>query len=328
MPNYTTSLSATGGSPTAVPLPEAVMTVYSREILWTALPLLMFEQIVERKEELGAIPGQEIVFTKYASLARGGQLVENTPMETQNLAASQITLTVYEHGNAVSVQEALLRASWMNVLNDTARLLGMDYATYRDEMIRDELLGSANVLFAAGRSARTQLTSGDVFDTRMVKDATELLANNKTPKFTQFGPLPAYICFVSPHQARGIRDDKNWINAQNYGPNDNILRGEIGKYEDVRFIETTQITYIQQNTGKIYSDNADSGNVAGTYSANADVHQALIVGDHAIGLGTSLDAELRDDGVHDFGREHKLGWYGIWGVKRIEEGHSAVLETA
>ena len=38
-----------------------------------------------------------------------------------------------------------------------------------------------------------------------------------------------------------------------------------------------------------------------------------MLGDNAFGHAISLPVELRDGGVLDFGREHALAWYSIWG---------------
>ena len=51
--------------------------------------------------------------------------------------------------------------------------------------------------------------------------------------------------------------------------------------------------------------------------------EALMLGDNAFGHAVSLPVELRDGGVLDFGREHALAWYGIWGFGLITD--SAVV---
>jgi hypothetical protein len=40
-----------------------------------------------------------------------------------------------------------------------------------------------------------------------------------------------------------------------------------------------------------------------------------MIGDNAFGQPIALPVELRDGGVLDFGREHALAWYGIWGFR-------------
>jgi hypothetical protein len=78
------------------------------------------------------------------------------------------------------------------------------------------------------------------------------------------------------------------------------MLGEIGRLYDCVFIETTQI-----------APNVDS--------AGADVYQAVFLGDNAFGPAISLPVELRDGGVLDFGREHALAWYSIWGLGKITD---------
>ena len=42
-----------------------------------------------------------------------------------------------------------------------------------------------------------------------------------------------------------------------------------------------------------------------------------MIGDNAFGHAISLPVELRDGGVLDFGREHALAWYSIYGFGAI-----------
>jgi hypothetical protein len=45
--------------------------------------------------------------------------------------------------------------------------------------------------------------------------------------------------------------------------------------------------------------------------------------DHAI----SLPVELRDGGILDFGREHALAWYAIYGLGLITDQSVVLAET-
>lgn len=315
-----TATAAAGGTQLSV----ALLTVYSQEILFAAQPLCRFEQIASIKRELGVLPGLTINFLKYNSLTGSNTLAENVDMVPVALSGSQIPITVGERGKAVSVSELLLRTSFDDILATSAQLLGMHFAKTRDGEIRDTLYGSGNVLYAKGRAGRTTIGTGDTFDVDLVREAVEALATNKAPKFNG----DAYICFIHPHQAKALRKDSAWVNASNYGAPEQIFVGEIGRIEDVRFIETTQIRKILHTDGSIYTDNEDTGVDAGTYSAAADIYSAIIVGDHAVGLAISLEAEMRDNGVMDHGRKHSVAYYGIWGTALIETGHVYLLESA
>ena len=49
------------------------------------------------------------------------------------------------------------------------------------------------------------------------------------------------------------------------------------------------------------------------------LYRALVIGDNAAGHAISLPVELRDGGVLDFGREHALAWYSIFGLGLITD---------
>lgn len=52
-----------------------------------------------------------------------------------------------------------------------------------------------------------------------------------------------------------------------------------------------------------------------------------MIGDNAFGHAISLPVELRDGGVIDFGREHGLAWYAIWGFGMITHESRVVINT-
>jgi len=56
-----------------------------------------------------------------------------------------------------------------------------------------------------------------------------------------------------------------------------------------------------------------------TTTLTADVYESIMIGDNAFGHAISLPVELRDGGVLDFGREHALAWYAIWGLGVITD---------
>jgi hypothetical protein len=59
-----------------------------------------------------------------------------------------------------------------------------------------------------------------------------------------------------------------------------------------------------------------------------DVFKAIIMGEDYFGYAVGLPVELRDGGVVDFGREHSLAWYAIWGSGILHPERAVVVETA
>lgn len=329
MASAITGTSFLSGSPTAYTgtnsqLSPAVQTLWSKEILFQSMPILRFEQFAVKKTELGVQPGLQINFMRYNNLGAASQLVEGVRMQTNALTASQFSITVAEQGYAIAVTELLLNASFDDVMASASRLLGRNMATYLDTSARDTLLTASSAIFGYDKSGLTTrtplspydhgtaaasiatLTNTHYFTTAVVKDAVETLATKNVPRLGE-----TYVCFIHPHQSRRLRDDPEFIEVTKYAAPGNFLLGEIGRLSDTVFIETTQVKQIM-----------------GGASNNVPVYQSIFLGDNAFGHAISLPVELRDGGILDFGREHALAWYSIWGLGLITDQSVLVANTA
>lgn len=308
---------------------DAVRVVYSKEIEFKALPNMRFMQFAQTKTELGTEPGLTISMLTYNNLTLGGKLEEMKNMTTQAMSGSTKQLTVTEYGNAISVSELLIQSSFDDIMASATTLLGRDYAQVVDTELRDAALTGTNIVYAS-KSDGTAVTSRATLDTTCkmkvstIKDAIEILSTNNAPKAVDG---TAWICFVHPHQSRGLRDDPAWINASNYGAPEQLFTGEIGRIDDCRFIETT----LMCNGAAAESDPAyDKALVKGADDGNAttNVYQAVLFGDAYYGIAFGLPVELRDNGVEDFGRKRSLAWYSIFGVGKLHDEYGVVIETA
>lgn len=308
-----------------IKLDNVVLEVFSQEIFFAAQANLRFESVCVYRNELSVMPGNSIKFLRYNPLTGDPALSETVPIETDSISTTTIEISVGEFGKAIAVSELLLQQSVTDVLSDASTLLGRHYQDKRDDLVRNRLLTAASVIYANERADRASLVADDKFDVELIRAAVETLATGLAPKFE----LDAYVCFVHPHQSRYLRKDDAWVNVNLYGSPENILSGEIGRIEDVRFIDTTKVTKIKIGTQDIYSNGVDTGlNTALPANAVTDVYQSIIVGDYAVGLAESLPVEMRDNGVIDFGRRHEIAYYGIWGTGLIEDTHVCILETA
>lgn len=336
-----TSVTTTGYSSDAT-LSPAIQQIWSKEILFQAMPVLRFEQFAVKKTELGVMPGLTINFMRYTNLSvnesTGATLTEGVRLEPVALSASQIQITVSEHGQAVAVTELLLNASFDDVMASASRLLGRHMAQSMDIQARNTLYENA-VPFAGGaavppsvvfgrnpastRDALSPYNNGTLgtasnpgyLSPATIKDAVEILAGQNIPRLGD-----TYVCFVHPSQSRALRDWPEFIEVTKYAAPGNFMLGEIGRLYDVVFIETTQV---KQGQGPADIDSAS----AGTQAPAASSYSAIMIGDNAFGHAIALPVELRDGGVIDFGREHGLAWYAIWGFGMITHESRVVINT-
>ena len=311
---------------THVKLDHLTRVVYWREIEFKALPVMRFFQFATVKTELGTTPGLTIQMLTYDNLKLGGKLTEGTRMTTQALSSSMKSITVEEKGNAVAVSELLLQSSFDDVMASATALLGRDYALVLDCELRDTALKGTNKVYACNKNGekitqRQDLTEDCTLKVSTIKDAIEVLATNNAPKYQG----ASWICFVHPHQSRSLRDDNAWINASNYGAPEQLFTGEIGRIDDTRFIETT----LMCNGASATTDPSHKNELKKEVGSNkANVYQAVIFGDNYYAVAFGLPVELRDNGVIDFGREHGLAWYSIWGTGLLHDEYGVVIETA
>jgi N4-gp56 family major capsid protein len=236
-------------------------------------------------------------------------------------------ITVGERGNAIAVSELALKSSFTDIMADATTLLGRDVALTLDVELRDTVIGGVvNTIYgradknAPKISARANIDVTNNLSVATVKDSIEILATANAPKFEG----SYYICFVHPHQSRELRDDSAWIEASKYGAPDQLFTGEIGKIDDVRFIETT----LMPNGVAPSDDPAFKAELKDAGVNGLDVYQAVIFGEDTYGYAIALPVELRDNGVVDFGREHGLAWYAIWGCGVLHPERGVVIETA
>lgn len=300
-----------------VSIPQAVRDFYSKEVLFQAQPRLRFLQFAKVKTDLQAVRGKSIVFTKYGNLAGGGKLLESDILTPAGMSTSEIVIPVYEQANSVQVTEYLLRTSMLDVLGDASKLLANNLAIVLDGQFKDVCLASTNVVYGNGKTSASALVAGDGLASRTVKDAVELLATNNSPRFTDEAGA-YYVCVAAPHQLRQLRDDPAWINANTYMGRRQLYAGEVGMYEGVIFIETTQMAP---------QTNAQITTKYGTF-APAVGYEAVLFGENAYAWAVALPVELRDDGVVELGRKHTIGWYGIWGTGSLEVGNIVKALTA
>lgn len=331
-----------GGDFSLTGLPQALLSIYAKQLLYEAMGAMRFEEFAVVREDFSKQSGETLILTKYADISGSPALTENVRIVPKSMSASTVTMTVSEYGSAISVTEKLLQLSWDDQLSNAAYQLGRHYAKWGpDKLLRDMVLNGGNldgsaspltpsVLYGGGKASRTAVTSADVFDTDLIREAVEQLQTNNAPKFNN----DFYVCVLHPHQARHIKQDPDWVAAHNYHQTRSLFNGEIGRWEDVIFIQTTHMPngVPTSATDISYVDSADtpgSNDLKSGVDGNlANIYQAAMFGDSYYAYGVALPVEMRDNGVTDFGREHSLAWYSIYGAGLLYEDYGFRLETA
>lgn len=313
-----TSAMSSGGGYQAIP--QIVRDFYSKEVFFKAQPRLRFLQFTKVRRDLQAVRGKSIVFTRYNNLTGGGQIAENDMIVPEALSAAEVIISVYEQANAVQITEYLIAVSLMNVVEEASISLANNFAKILDGQLRDVALSTTNVIYGNGATSPATMVApgagdpGSALTAETVRAAWELLSANDTPKIQN----EFYVCFASPHQIRQLMTDPDWIETNKYFGRRQLYIGEVGMFNGVVFIDTTQMP--------VLSPTAAAAKYTG-YALNIPAYEAVIFGDNTLAWGIAQDVELRDDGVVDMGRKHTLGWYGIWGTGLLDNDYCARIVT-
>jgi hypothetical protein len=103
-----------------------------------------------------------------------------------------------------------------------------------------------------------------------------------------------YIGLVSTKAKRGLISDPAWEQWHKYTDPASKYKSEIGRMENIRFIEINNTNALSASLG--------SGSVQG---------EAIFFGEDGVSMAVAQDPELRAAIPGDFGRSKSVAWYGI-----------------
>ena len=133
------------------------------------------------------------------------------------------------------------------------------------------------------------------------------------------GRAPAVATgIIHPDVAYDLMSDPKWVNVKSYSDPDGIYEGEIGKIENVRFVETSE--------AKVFE---------GAGAAGRDVYATLILGDNAYGTTeieggglTLIVKQLGSGGAQDpLDQRASVAWKATKAAVRLQEAYMVRIET-
>jgi N4-gp56 family major capsid protein len=279
----------------------------SAQLRFAAIAQTKFMQFVRPEAGYGRKQGDTITISRVAALnvPTDGTLTENSLIPEDNLTISTKAVTVKEWGRSVpysSLSEDLSKYSMENIVQRTLRdqmSLVMDNAAASafkstSSMIVATPTGPASITYATnGSPGATASSNVNMYHVEDIRDY--LVGTLKCPAYKG----DDYIGIVATKAKRGIISDPNWETWHKYTDPEAKYNGEIGRVENIRFIETNNFGALSNSIG--------TGGVLG---------QGVIFGADAVVMALALDPELRAMIPRDYGRQKGVAWYGIaqWSV--------------
>lgn len=226
-------------------LSPEMKTFYDKTLITLAGANLVHEQFGQ-KRPIPKNGGKTIEFRKFSKLPKALKAItEGITPSGNKLQVSNVTATVDQYGDYIEQTDMLELTAIDNTIVEATKELASQAGLTLDTVVRNELIGGTNVMYAPSVSGgtETEITSrADITSAcrLRVKDifkaAAELKAVN-APKING-----SYVGIIHPYIAFDLMQDagEQWIGIQKYADPEKILKGEIGTLGGVRFVESTE----------------------------------------------------------------------------------------
>lgn len=254
-----------------------------KELLKRGLPFLVLEKFGQAKT-LPEASSKVIKFRRYSALPNTpAALTEGVTPAGQTLAVTDITATLSQYGDKVTITDVILDTHEDPVLNEAVNLLGEQAAQMIEKMRFGVLKAGTNVLYANGATRNAVNTAITLqLQRRAVRALKRQNARfitsivRSTPNYGTENVAPGFVALIHPDLEADVRGLAGFVPAEKYGSM-TPWENELGKVEDVRYVSST-----------IFEPWADAGAVKGTMlstsGTNADVYPVLYVARDSYGI--------------------------------------------
>lgn len=310
-------------------IPREVNNFYDRTLLDRAVPSFVHNRWGQIRDIPRKAGTNTIKFRRYSNLsAATTPLQEGVTPTGSKLSTTEITASVSEYGDYITVSNVVEYESEDPVLMEAAEIQGDQAGETLDQLTRDVLTAGTSVTYV-GQTARASITSSDLITATEVRKAVRTLKGNKAKKVTRMitpstgvATTPvnqAYIGIVHSDTTYDLEDETGWTPVEKYSSQMSVMPDEVGKISDVRFIESTN--------AKIFSS-------AG--ASSIDVYATIIFGMNAYGVtrvsGESLHnivKPLGSAGTADpLNQRATSGWKATFVAKILNNDYITRLEHA
>lgn len=274
----------------------------SKVLRMAVQPMVKFRQFADIKDAAvqGKGKGDTFHWNIYSDVAtQGTTLTETSTMPETNFTIAQGTMTITEYGNSVPYTGKLDDLSEQPVKEIIGKVLKNDAKKAFDIAAHAQFNATPLRFIATGgtsTSAITLFTNGTVTGTNnvglgkeLVKAIVDMMKERNIPPYI----ADDYYALAHPSTFRPLKNDLETVHQYTQAGFQLIVNGEIGRYENCRFVEQT--------------------NIAKAGWTNAKSNQAFFFGQDTVAEGIATPEEMRGKIPSDFGRSRGIAWYYIGG---------------
>jgi N4-gp56 family major capsid protein len=289
--------------------------MYSRQlsnVLRMAVqPLVKFRQFCDVRDasQQGRKKGDIFTWDVFSDVATpGGVIVETNTMPETNFTIVQGTLTITEAGNSVPYSGKLDNLSKFPVMELIQKVLKNDAVKTFDRLAWTQF---NQTLLRAIPTGGTDTAAVSLFTNGTVTGTNSIAYNNTHAKSLvdtmKERNIPAYIgddyyALAWPSTLRTFKNSLETIHQYSDTGFKLIMNGEIGRYENVRYVEQTNIA---KGTG--------TDGITQTTWTNGKSDWIFFFGNDTVAEAIAVPEEMRGKIPTDYGRSKGVAWYYLGG---------------
>ena len=280
-------------------------------------PQVKFRQFADVKDAAvqGKGKGDTFHWNIYSDVVtQGTTLIETTTMPETNFTVSQGTMTITEMGNSVPYTGKLDDLSKQPVTEVIQKVLKNDakkafdlaaYTQFNATPLRVVPLGGTSTVAVTLTTNGTATTTNNAaLGKEHIKTIGDLMKERNIPPY--FGD--DYVAIGHPTTFRNLKNTLEPVRQYTETGFTMILNGEVGRYENFRFVE--------QN------------NIPKSTWVNGQSNWVMFFGQDTVAEGVAVPEEMRGKIPSDYGRSKGVAWYylGGFGIVHPEVAGARILK--
>lgn len=303
----------------------------SDELREAIQPLTKMRQFADVKDatQQGKKKGDIFTWDVVGNVGRGNRaLIETNTVGEGNFTIYQATMTISERGFSVPYSGKLEALSKFEVRQPIMRALKNDaskdldalcYLQFKRTQLRAVLNTTAVTFTSNGTATATASAAILTTNAKLVRDE---MAERNIPPYVN----DDYYVVARPKALRGLKNGMETLHQYTETGLRMIMNGEIGRYENCRYVEQTNIPRggaANSTTFDVYTGTAD----AWDNSTDGDEDWAFYFGEDTVAEAVAVPEEMRAKIPSDYGRSRGVAWYylGAFGLVHEQQAETRVV---
>jgi N4-gp56 family major capsid protein len=294
----------------------------SDELRAALQPMVKFRQFCDVKDasQQGKKKGETFTWDVVSNVAtQGGALTETNTMPETNFTITQGTLTMGEYGNSVPYSGKLEDLGKFSVKDTVMKALKNDATKVMDAAAHQQfnrtllrVVGTSSTTISLTTNGTATGTNSQAFNTNHAKLIVDTMKERNIPAYSG----DDYYALAWPTTYRTLKNSLETLHQYTEKGLTMIMNGEIGRYENVRYVEQTNIPKggaADSTTFNAFTNTADAWN--GGFS-----DWIFFFGEDTVAEGIAVPEEIRAKIPSDYGRSKGVAWYSLNGFGLVHAG--------